>query len=291
MKKFSHQNYIKAISILLSCLFVFCSCGINGGSSSGSFNLEENTTLPHTTTTTSTVKVTTTKEPATTADSTREETEKTTQKQSTTKTTSSQETTKAQEKTTKPVEKTTVSTTQPTKVQDSPYYIKVNKQSNCVTIYKKGADGEYTVPVKAMVCSTGANTPIGTFRTSKQYRWRLLIHNVWGQYATRITQDILFHSVPYDKKDPATLEAGEYNKLGESASAGCVRLTVTDAKWIYENCPLGTTVTVYNSADPGPLGKPSAQKIPADSKWDPTDPDKQNPWHRQEETTTQNAPQ
>ena len=170
-------------------------------------------------------------------------------------------------------------------ISDSyPYYIRVNKQQNCVTIYKKGSDGKFTIPVKAMVCSTGADTPLGTFRTSDQYTWRALIHNVYGQYATRITGSILFHSVPYEKMNKATLQADEYNKLGTSASAGCVRLTVEDAKWILDNCPKGTTVTIYKDSNPGPLGKPVAQKIPSDSKWDPTDPDSANPWKNQAET-------
>ena len=63
---------------------------------------------------------------------------------------------------------------------------------------------------------------------------------------------------------------------------GCVRLTVEDAKWIYDNCPSGTYVEVYDSDDPGPLGKPEAMKLDADSPnkgWDPTDPDERNPWH------------
>ena len=35
------------------------------------------------------------------------------------------------------------------------YLIKVNKQQNCVTVYGKDSKGQYTVPVKAMVCSCG----------------------------------------------------------------------------------------------------------------------------------------
>lgn len=171
---------------------------------------------------------------------------------------------------------------QPPEISASyPYYIRVNKRENCVTVYKKGSDGRFTVPVKAMVCSTGPDTPLGTFRTSDQYIWRALVHNVYGQYATRITGSILFHSVPYEKMNKATLQADEYNKLGSSASAGCVRLTAEDAKWILDNCPKGTTVTIYEDPDPGPLGKPTAQKIPSDSKWDPTDPDRSNPWRLQ----------
>ena len=79
------------------------------------------------------------------------------------------------------------------------------------------------------------------------------------------------------------LEYEEFNKLGSPASLGCVRLNVQDAKWIYDNCPYGTTVIVYDDeTSPGPLGKPSVIKIPEDSPyrgWDPTDPDSSNPWN------------
>ncbi|WP_310602427.1 L,D-transpeptidase family protein [Anaerosporobacter sp.] len=152
-----------------------------------------------------------------------------------------------------------------------PYMIKVNKQQNCVTVYGKDSKGKYTVPVKAMVCSTGTATPLGTYRTPVRYRWKILLDDVWGQYCTRITGGILFHSVWYYKQDPATLSATQYNKLGTMCSHGCIRLSVADAKWIYDNCPIGTTVTIYNSKDPGPLGKPVAIKLPANTGWDPTD--------------------
>ena len=36
----------------------------------------------------------------------------------------------------------------------------------------------------------------------------------------------------------------EYNMLGNFASAGCVRLQVEDAKWIWTNCEQHTTVIV-----------------------------------------------
>jgi hypothetical protein len=162
----------------------------------------------------------------------------------------------------------------------SPYLIKVNKQQNCVTIYEKDSEGKYTVPVKAMICSTGVETPLGTFKTPTKYRWKVLLEDVWGQYSTRITQDILFHSVWYYKQDPSTLSALQYNKLGTMCSHGCIRLTVADAKWIYDNCPIGTTVTIYNSKDPGPLGKPTAIKLAPGTGWDPTDvTNKNNPFN------------
>lgn len=75
-----------------------------------------------------------------------------------------------------------------TTVSGHPYYIKVNRLANVVTIYTQDDEGFYTIPYKAMVCSVGLNdgTPVGTFRTSTKYRWRALFGNVYGQYAYRI---------------------------------------------------------------------------------------------------------
>lgn len=166
-----------------------------------------------------------------------------------------------------------------------PYYIKINRRQNCVTVYTSDENGEYTVPYKAMICSTGLYnaTPRGTFHLSTKYLWRELYGKVYGQYATRITGGVLFHSVPYYKKSKSALCTEKYNKLGQQASMGCVRLTVEDAKWIADNCPSGTTVEIYDDDDPGPLGKPEAAHIDTDSPnkgWDPTDPDVENPWHQ-----------
>lgn len=165
-----------------------------------------------------------------------------------------------------------------------PYYIRINRKQNCITVFSLDENGEYTVPCKAIICSTGLYnaTPRGTYHLSTKYLWRELYGGVYGQYATRITGGILFHSVPYYKKTKDSLCTDKYNKLGQQASMGCVRLTVEDAKWIADNCPVGTAVEIYDDDNPGPLGKPEADKIDADSPnkgWDPTDPDEENPWH------------
>jgi len=163
------------------------------------------------------------------------------------------------------------------------YAIKVNKRQNVVTIYERDADGWYTVPVKAMVCSAGLgnNTPDGVYRLGYREKWLALQDDVYGQYATTITGNILFHSVPYYTRRKNDLEVEEYNKLGEKASAGCVRLQVVDAKWIFDNCDPETLVNLYESDYAGPLGKPVAAIIEADKEdnnWDPTDPDEENPY-------------
>lgn len=177
---------------------------------------------------------------------------------------------------------------EPKETDDIPYYIKVNNKANVVTIYKKDANGNYTIPYKAMICSIGKATPeAGNIYTIPggtwdRWTWGQMVGGVWAQYYTRIKGSILFHSVPYTAKDKSTLEYWEYDKLGTKASAGCIRLTVEDAKWIYDNCKPGTKVEFYESSDPGPLGKPTTKIISNEAEyvrgWDPTDPDSRNPW-------------
>lgn len=156
------------------------------------------------------------------------------------------------------------------------YWIKVNKKANVATVYQL-KNGKYK-PVKAMLTSCGgSNTPNGTFYTPAKYRWHELMGPVYGQYCTRITGSILFHSVwYYDRGKKSTQSTREFNRLGTTASHGCVRLSVGDAKWIYDHCKLRTKVTIYSSKNPGPLGKPKAIKVSSSRRtyWDPTDPDK-----------------
>ena len=161
------------------------------------------------------------------------------------------------------------------------YMIRINKQQNVVTVYKYGKEKKYR-PYRAFICSTGAQTPVGTFHLLEKMRWHELDGPTYGQYCSRITGRILFHSVWYYKPDKRTQSYIQYNRLGTTASHGCVRLTVWDAKWIFDNCPSGTKVVIHNSSDPGPLGKPKALKVSGFSGWDPTDPDPANPyWKKQ----------
>ena len=61
--------------------------------------------------------------------------------------------------------------------------------------------------------------------------------------------------------------------LGSPASAGCIRLTVKHAKWLYDNVPVGTTVVVSDSiAVPTNVVIEQAPKIPLTQNYDPTDP-------------------
>ena len=164
-----------------------------------------------------------------------------------------------------------------------PYLIAVNRAASTVTVYTLDEEGRYTVPYMAMVCSGGEDTPLGFFATPVSYDWRLLAGPSYGQYATRIWDAYLFHSVPYYSQHKDDVEYDQFNELGTPASLGCIRLMVNDVKWIYDNCDIGTRVIIYDDAeDPGPMGKPGTiYTDPADEPlrgWDPTDPDPENPW-------------
>lgn len=175
-----------------------------------------------------------------------------------------------------------------TEKEGFPYLIAVNRSASTVTVYTLDEEGRYTVPYMAMVCSAGkegedTETPMGFYATPVNYDWRLLAGPSYGQYATRIWDAYLFHSVPYYTQHKDDVEYDQFNELGSPASLGCVRLMVNDVKWIYDNCEIGTRVIVYDDPDdPGPMGKPGTiYTDPADETlrgWDPTDPDPENPW-------------
>lgn len=166
--------------------------------------------------------------------------------------------------------------------EKNPYFIKVNRSQNCVTVYTYDKNGEYTVPVRAMICSTGINkaTVLGDdFYIYYKQEWNPLFNDVYGHYVSGFYGDYLFHSVPYEDASADTLETEEFNKLGDEGSLGCVRMETADVKWIYDNCPENTPVTVYDDDNPGPLGKPESIKITDHTcGWDPTDDDPQNPY-------------
>lgn len=183
------------------------------------------------------------------------------------------------------VAENTITEEKPKNTSGTKYRLEVNCDQNVVNVYEKDENGEYKNCVKVMLCSVGFATPMsGTYSLKKYggWEWKGLQGDVYGQYATQITGNILFHSVPYTEKyNNSSLEYWEYDKLGTPASLGCIRLTVKNAKWIYDNCAAGTKVYFYKDSNPGPLGKPSERKISGDSEvnsWDPTDPNSDNPW-------------
>lgn len=145
-----------------------------------------------------------------------------------------------------------------------------------MTVYAPDGDNGYIIPYRTFICSPGKSktpTPLGTFRTTNKYRWHAFGATTFAQYCTRLgNTHILFHSMPGKGTTIYNVPSVEYNKLGEPASHGCIRMTVAGAKWLYDHCVSGTTITVGDNL-PAPFDKPSAIKIPETQNWDPTDPE------------------
>ena len=155
------------------------------------------------------------------------------------------------------------------------YFIHINRKQCKVTIFAKDEKNKYTIPVMAMTCSVGTSknkTPKGTYNTMSRARWAELMGPSYGQYCTRIVGSILFHSVAGYNKTSYNLSYRDYNKLGQPASHGCVRLCVRDAKWIYDNCKIGTEVKIDDKDDGCKFAKPKTKKIKSTQHYDPTDP-------------------
>ena len=163
------------------------------------------------------------------------------------------------------------------------YYIEIIRNENLVIVYNLDETGKYNTINQVFNCSVGKDnkTPLGTFTTSKGFRWGSLVGGHYAQYSTRIINGILFHSVPYLKKDASTLDWEEFNKLGTPASLGCIRMTVHDVKWIFDNIPENTVVYIHDGSIPEGINKPDLIKIDENSNylgWDPTDPSELNPY-------------
>ena len=137
------------------------------------------------------------------------------------------------------------------------FHLVVDVTNQIVTVYARDEEGEYTVPVKEMMCSSGTRenpSDIGDW-TLSGYKVTWCFFPKWGDYArywTRINNGIAFHSVIYNTVSERDLSVKSYKRLGNRASHGCVRLQVADAKWIYDYVDAGTVVTITQAlpADP-----------------------------------------
>ncbi|MBR0425467.1 MAG: L,D-transpeptidase [Clostridia bacterium] len=122
------------------------------------------------------------------------------------------------------------------------YKIVVDLLWQIVAVYSKDENGEYTVPVRYMLCSTGS-TRVGS--ETRQGDWHMepvkirfgqfKVSREYAQYWSLIRSRTYFHSVLYTKSDLSTYQENVYNSLGSKASHACVRLTVPDARWIFYN--------------------------------------------------------
>ena len=128
-----------------------------------------------------------------------------------------------------------------------PYRVEVSIDRQVVEVYERNMLGAYDL-VETFTCSTGLHdsTPRGIFLNGRPLnRWHFFKKfYCWAQYSFVIEGDILFHSVIYSNNTESSLRRGSLSALGNPASHGCVRLTVADAKWLFEHCKRGEVVIV-----------------------------------------------
>ncbi|NCB92663.1 MAG: hypothetical protein EOM40_08875 [Clostridia bacterium] len=159
--------------------------------------------------------------------------------------------------------------------KQSSYRITVDRVRCQVMVYAKDGGNGYIIPCKTFTCSVGlpgTPTPAGNHVIYDKARWFTLMGPSYGQYVSKITSNVYFHSVAGSNMTSYNLSAGAYNMLGQPASHGCIRLSVRDAKWIYDNCPTYQSNVYVGDNLSAPFDKPATIKIPAGQNWDPTDP-------------------
>lgn len=178
--------------------------------------------------------------------------------------------------------------------------IVVNRAACCVTIYAYDSQKkDYIIPVKTCTVSVGRDTattsgaaglsisssytPLGSYSissngTAAKYSLKPMGEpdgsTVYARWASHVVGNVYFHAIAVGSQSHYALRASNYNKLGSAASAGCIRMTVADAKWLYDYAAVGSSVKIEkgNSKKPGPLGKAATIKIAESINYDPTDP-------------------
>jgi lipoprotein-anchoring transpeptidase ErfK/SrfK len=118
-------------------------------------------------------------------------------------------------------------------------WVDISSQTTNVFV---GSKGKWK-SVRSFISSTGLpgdETPEGTYTIKDKGTWFFSDkYQEGGQYWVRFIGNYLFHSLPMDQNknvvDPT---------LGVAASHGCVRLSIENSKWIYDNVPTGTTVYI-----------------------------------------------
>lgn len=140
------------------------------------------------------------------------------------------------------------------------YFIEIDKANQIITIYEQDAQKNRVRIVREFLCTTGNGenpTPSGTFKMGEmRERFGYFSNfNTYAQYWSQVTRGIYMHSILFSRRDEAFLERGAYNNLGRAVSHGCIRMLVEDARWIYYNCPPGTTVTITRKPRNAALAK------------------------------------
>ncbi|WP_338900692.1 L,D-transpeptidase family protein [Clostridium perfringens] len=123
------------------------------------------------------------------------------------------------------------------------YLVFVNIAEQKTYVYE-GSKNNWTLD-KTFTCSTGIEgkeTPIGIFTVQTRAPWFFSPkYGQGGKYYVQFMGNYLFHSIPFNS-DKTTISDPT---LGVPASHGCIRLSVEDSKWLYDNVQNGSKIIIY----------------------------------------------
>lgn len=124
----------------------------------------------------------------------------------------------------------------------TPYLIYVNLNDQKTYVYS-GSSNNWSLE-KSLDCSTGiegSETPRGIYTVTNRGDWFYSEeYEQGGKYWVQFWGDYLFHSLPFDETQSEVLDY----TLGVPSSHGCIRLTVEDSKWLYDNMPDDTKIII-----------------------------------------------
>lgn len=135
-----------------------------------------------------------------------------------------------------------------------PYFVEVDVNNQLIKVFGLDEYGQHTKLEKVFYCSTGTKSypsRPGIYTLSgRRSKWAHFPN--WGGGTARwwlmIDGEIAFHSIIYADYDLTRPNMTSVRKLGSPASHGCIRLTLADAKWMYDNIGAGTRVFIHEEA-------------------------------------------
>lgn len=145
---------------------------------------------------------------------------------------------------------------------NSDYLILVDKSTYTVCVYKGKKNNWTRIKGEWRCTHGGSRTPAYTSSGEEKYitvTGRLTKRSAaygWGDFeytsaafCMNLSSGNFIHSVLFNKgsrSNPYNLSPVD-GKLGTNWSHGCIRLTLENANWVWNNIPAGTRVVVYNS--------------------------------------------
>lgn len=123
---------------------------------------------------------------------------------------------------------------------DTSFFIYVDTKNFKTNIFKGST--KVWILIKSYDCSIGkpsTPTPKGDFKIGVKGLYFGVKRGYKCWYYTQFYEDYLFHSIVYNLD--GSIRDG---RLKKEISNGCVRLLKEDAKWIWDNIPKNTFVTI-----------------------------------------------